>query len=431
LASLLTWPVLDRDVRVAQHTARAATGFGGHIPALDGIRGLAVLMVLIFHIFQVEPAPQHALLRLGYAGAMLGQTGVDLFFVLSGFLITGILYDAKGSRRYFINFYGRRALRIFPLYYGFSVVMLVLVPRILGFSVTELPWVSLLTFSANFAMAAGSAGGMLGHYWSLAIEEQFYLAWPFLVFALSRVALMRLCLASMIVSAWLRWMFESHGIPVFTLTPCRIDTLLVGAMLALAARSPTGLVEWSRRAGIATIVALAAAVPLYLALRNSGSASLQVIKYPLIAILYGALLTIGVTTSPGSWFGRLLTLGPLSNLGKYSYGIYVYHPPMIHVVGWFVALASARLALPAVHPAASLIVRVALIVGSSYTVAWVSWHVFERPFLSLKRYFEYDAREAEPRALASRSQAGATTARSRSRLGESAPTRAQPIGSEH
>jgi peptidoglycan/LPS O-acetylase OafA/YrhL len=396
VTSLLAWPVKARETESlgVRINSPEATGPGRHIPALDGIRGLAVLMVLIFHVFQVEPAPQHSLLRLGYAATRFGQTGVDLFFVLSGFLITGILYDAKGSRRYFLNFYGRRTLRIFPLYYGFSVVMLVLVPRLLGFRATELSWLSLGTFSANFAMAAGSGGGMLGHYWSLAIEEQFYLIWPFVVFSLGRSALMRVCLASMVVAAGARLVVESQGISSFMLTPCRMDTLLIGALLALAARGPLGLVEWSRRALIVALAALAIGLPLSAAMRGSGSVWLQVVKYPLIAALYGAVLVIGVSASSKSRVGRLLALKPLSSLGKYSYGIYVYHPPMIHVVGWFIGLTPTMLALPGGNPALGLVVRVALIAGGSYAVAWLSWHAFEKPFLGLKRYFEYGASEA-------------------------------------
>src|SRR5262249_33597725 len=84
---------------------------GRHLPDLDGLRGLAVLLVVVFHIYQVEPAPAHSALRALYSATRLGQTGVDLFFVLSGFLITGILFDTKQSRRYFLNFYGRRTLR--------------------------------------------------------------------------------------------------------------------------------------------------------------------------------------------------------------------------------------------------------------------------------------------------------------------------------
>jgi peptidoglycan/LPS O-acetylase OafA/YrhL len=93
-----------------------------HLPALDGLRGLAVLFVLVFHIFQVEAEPASGLLRLAYKSTRIGQTGVDLFFVLSGFLITGILSDTKGARHYFRNFYARRTVRIFPLYYGVLAV---------------------------------------------------------------------------------------------------------------------------------------------------------------------------------------------------------------------------------------------------------------------------------------------------------------------
>lgn len=232
---------------------------------------------------------------------------------------------------------------------------------------------------------------MLGHYWSLAIEEQFYLVWPVAVLWLGRVALMRVCLASMAVSAVLRWAVESRGISSFTLTPCRIDTLLVGALLALAARGPGALAGWSRRAAWLVPAAMVAAVPLYMTLRSGGSVTLQVVKYPLLAVLYGGLLVVGVTARPGSRVDRGLTARPLTLLGKYSYGIYIYHPAMIHLVGWLFATASVGSALQAVHPAVGLSVRIALIAAGTAAAVWVSWHGFERPFLSLKRYFEYEA----------------------------------------
>jgi peptidoglycan/LPS O-acetylase OafA/YrhL len=334
--------------------------------------------------------PRSTAWRLGFAATRFGQTGVDLFFVLSGFLITGILLDAKGSRRYFVNFYGRRTLRIFPLYYGFCFLTLAVLPPLVGSPVTGLTWLSLGTFTANFALAAGTDGGLIGHFWSLAIEEQFYLGWPFFVCYLGRSALMRVCVASLVGSAILRLIVGLQGISAFMLTPCRIDTLLVGALLALAASSPLGLIEWSRRATLLAVSALAAGLPFCLTMSGSGSALLQVIRYPIIACLYGAILVIAVTTPASSRTGRFLTFKPLALLGRYSFGMYVYHPPMIHLVHWLLGLTSFGLGIRDTVGGPELIVRVALIGAGSYALAWASWHGFERPFLSLKRFFEYE-----------------------------------------
>ncbi len=389
MSSLLAWPVARPLTARARPIAEAVAGPGRHVPALDGIRGLAVLLVLVFHIFQVEPAPRQTWLRLGYAATRFGQTGVDLFFVLSGFLITGILFDSKTSPRYFLNFYGRRTLRIFPLYYGVLVVLLVILPAVFGLRVTGIAPVWLWTFSANFAMAAGADGGMLGHFWSLAIEEQFYLAWPWIVYALGRAALMRVCLVSLVAAAGVRVLVESQGVSSFMITPCRVDTLLLGALLALAARSPLGLVDWSRQAVALALAALALGLPLCGTMRGSGSVWLQVVKYPLIAALYGAVLVLGVTAPRGSRIGQFFNHGALRNLGKYSFGLYVYHPPLIQGVHWLFQVVPGAAPLTEVHPAIALVVKVVIIAAGSYGLAWLSWHLYEKRFLALKRYFEY------------------------------------------
>ena len=129
---------------------------GTHLPALDGVRGLAVILVMVFHIFQVEPVPGPTLPRLLYMTTRLGQTGVDLFFVLSGFLITGILFDTKSSTRYFLNFYGRRTVRIFPLYYGVLVVALIVLPHLFGRRELGINSVWFWTYTANLPMSAGA-----------------------------------------------------------------------------------------------------------------------------------------------------------------------------------------------------------------------------------------------------------------------------------
>jgi peptidoglycan/LPS O-acetylase OafA/YrhL len=389
MASLSTAIVYQNDRAMARPAA--AIEPGRHIPALDGLRGLAVLLVLVFHIFQAEPAPAHRFLGLAYEATLLGQTGVELFFVLSGFLITGILYDAKSSRHYFRNFYGRRALRIFPIYYAVSIVVLVVVPRIVGFRTTGLSWLSLCTYSANFALAAGSDGGTLGHFWSLAIEEQFYLAWPIAVYFLDRSALIRVCWGSLLAAAAFRGVEEWLGYSSWLLTPGRIDTLLLGALLALAARSPQGLRGWSRGALIAALVSLAIGMLLRLAMGGSGSIWLPIFKYPMIGLFYCAVLVVGVTASSRSCAGCILHFGPLRNLGKYSYGIYVYHPLLVPIAAWMVREIVAATGGAGAQPGVEMLARLGLISGGSYATAWLSWHLMEKHFLSLKRCFEYDS----------------------------------------
>jgi peptidoglycan/LPS O-acetylase OafA/YrhL len=390
MSSLLAQRVSYSQTDSCSAVAVPPAGVGGHVPALDGIRGLAVLLVLIFHVFQVEPVPSHPVLRMGYAATLFGQTGVDLFFVLSGFLITGILLDSRASRRYFTNFYGRRTLRIFPLYYGSLVLFLVVLPRLVDVHVSGLSPVWFWTFSTNVAATHGLNAGGLGHYWTLAIEEQFYLVWPFVVFALSRAALIRACVASLVAAAALRVLVESRGISCFMITFCRIDTLVLGALLALAARSPRGLPGLARAAFWVGPVAIAVALPLCASMRGSGSIWLQGVKYPLIAVFYAAIMVIGITASAGSWAGRLVTLSPLRSLGKYSYGIYVFHPPLIEALRSWLRSPVAAQAIGGMHGGPLLALKLTLIFGASYALAYLSWHLYEKHFLVLKRHFEYD-----------------------------------------
>ncbi len=360
-----------------------------HVPGLDGIRGLAVLLVFVFHVFQAEPTPGGLAARLGYQLTRFGQTGVDLFFVLSGFLITGILYDARGSRSYYRNFYARRVLRIFPLYFGFAFLIIEVLPRLAGIRGTDLTWTALGTFSANFAMTAGVRGGLLGHFWSLAIEEQFYLLWPFVVAFFDRKSLLRICAVGIALAACGRWIVESRGISSFMVTPCRMDQLLVGSFLALAQRGPGGLRGWLRWLGPLGTAAVAMALVLTPALRDSRTAWPQVIKYPLLAVPFAALIVLAVAPGERSRIARVLERPFLRWLGKHSYGLYVYHPPLIVLLGWL----SARFA-PGIAPDSGFSVvgaglRFGLVSVLSCAAAWLSWTYFESPILRLKRYFEY------------------------------------------
>jgi peptidoglycan/LPS O-acetylase OafA/YrhL len=412
MTALLAWPAAFAAKQRSTPIAELVGSPERHLGALDGIRGLAVLLVLIFHIFQVEPAPAQALLRLGYSATRFGQTGVDLFFVLSGFLITGILLDTKKSSRFFTNFYGRRALRIFPLYYGVLVVFVLVLPRLIGGPITGVPYISFWTFTTNFSLTAGADGGALGHFWSLAIEEQFYLVWPVVVFALSHRALLRVCFISLAAAAILRVWVESQGISSFMLTLCRIDTLLLGAVVAATARSPLGEKDWSRPAFLVAVFALLLSLPLCLFMRGSGSATLAAVKYPLIALFYAAFLVLGITAGAGSLSSRVLCSRMLRSLGKYSFGIYVYHPPLIAAIGHLFGVFGWNAPDSGAPAGLVLSVKIVMILAASIGTAWLSWNLYEKRFLALKRYFEYgrSVRETPERMNHAAAPAGVTIA---------------------
>jgi peptidoglycan/LPS O-acetylase OafA/YrhL len=341
-----------------------------------------------------------------------GWEGVDLFFVLSGFLITGILLDAKGGRHYFRNFYARRVLRIFPIYYLTIAVVLLLsllpvvarhFPDATEFSRVQ-PWYWTYTTNYLVALHGWAAAPMRStHLWSLAVEEQFYLIWPALVLLVDRRTLARICIGFLIVCPLLRLGLFLTGTDVTVLqviTPTRLDTLGLGALLAIAARSEGGLMRWRRPLGYAAlgcIAALASTLAFRIRIADQ-SPEIATIGYSLIACVCGALVTFATTTPAGTVTHRFLAHPALRAIGRYSYAMYIFHFP---IVGLLHARHLAPDSMPTIlgsHLPAQLAFT-ALCFGLTYAVAFVSWHLFEQPILKLKEHFPYDR---EPKSVSVR-----------------------------
>lgn len=359
----------------------------GHIPALDGIRGLAILLVTIYRFAGTHDegsAPRWLLPVLEF-----GTHGVDLFFVLSGFLITGILFDAKGESHYFRNFYARRTLRIFPLYYGTLALVLIGLP-LLGLGTAWLKATgdlsSLWWYGSNIMMSATGLWnfGGLNHFWSLCVEEHFYLVWPLVIYACSRQTAMRVCIAAFLLSAGSRvaWMVaggNSAAAEVFTLF--RLDALCAGAWIALAARGPHGLtnmIPWARGVLVATGLLL---LPL-IALRMQ----VKTVPTTLYACFFAAFIVLAVASAKQGWLSFLGRTKTLLWLGKYSYGMYVYQNLLlVGFAGFFTAGTLTNLTGSAVLGRIGFILSMSLLTAA---IAWVSWHAYEKRWLAWKHYFE-------------------------------------------
>jgi len=384
---------------------------GERVPVLDGIRGVAILLVMVFHFWEngtSRTGPtlwQHVYMYL----AGMGWTGVDLFFVLSGFLITGILYDARASTHYFRVFYGRRTVRIFPLYYAALIFFFVAVQFLLAHihhgvsaamrdSIHTTPIAKLFAWTYIINWYEGFRGWEaiphpLQHFWSLAIEEQFYLVWPFLVLKLSRRRLIAVCFAIMAAAFTLRGiLFEMHRpVAAYTWTICRADSLAVGAIVALCFRDPDDwkiLLKWARRLvlpALCGLILVRALNPDCMAgPGDAPSLSMDTLGISLNGIFFAFCIALAMGTPSGSRTRRTLGNPFLRFFGKYSYCLYVCHLPIIAVLAK-AGFSSDQIALR-LHTSQLMGVLIVNAIGFalSLSVALASWNLYEKQWLKLK-----------------------------------------------
>jgi peptidoglycan/LPS O-acetylase OafA/YrhL len=373
--------------------------FKTRFPALDGIRAFAILMVFMDHFGGGSHGG--AVLRLVNIVRQRGWMGVDLFFVLSGFLITGILFDTRRDSKYFQRFFARRSLRILPVFYLVVVVLLLLTP------VFQYQWhwghLSFLVYIGNFFANANfglytvesanhhpTADAFIGHLWSLCVEEQFYLLWPILVWWIAdRGRLLAAALGISALALGLRlamvWYLPAPLAEqwIIRTLPFRMDSLLIGAVLALLLRGPAAdawqrAAKWFFVGGGALTLAIFFLSPAY------DSPWLLTIGLTLIAISSAGL--IGTTLRVGSPAFRLFSLKPLKVLGKYSYGFYIFH--VLYGFAWIGFLVYLGQRLHSMALAGLIALPVNFIV--TFLVAKLSFDLFESKFLRYKVHFEYD-----------------------------------------
>lgn len=366
-----------------------------HVPSLDGVRGIAILLVMAYHF-------SNSLSSFGFGGPILGffrigWCGVDVFFALSGFLITGILLDTKASPAYFGNFYARRILRIFPLYYGALLVVFLIrlaLPDagIWGshdglLSPGSLLWPVLYLQNVAMTLQGPAVTGVTTHYWSLAVEEHFYIIWPLLVWLGTRRQVVVLALGAALFSVLARgllWLYGADLDAVVALTPLRMDGLATGAIASVAIRTySAGLV--AQRAWFAFLTSGTLLIGL-IALRHTTSQmdpAIWILAYPLVAIT----TTTGLLVAMGEGLvQRLASISPLRWFGKYSFGLYVWHP----IIGML--LLHSHVALVPRGTGKSIVLLAALTtLALDLLVAWLSYNLWEKHFLDLKRHFSSGA----------------------------------------
>ena len=339
------------------------------IPQLDAVRGIAILLVLIHN---GDSFPSLHLRPISTYGWM----GVDLFFVLSGFLITGTLLDAKQSEAYFKNFYARRCLRIWPLYYSLLIFMFLIIPRLHAADAHAIferssPWWAYPFFLQNcFVAIPEEAAGALGVTWSLGIEELFYLIWPLIVRYFSSVQIKRIAIVVILLSPALRFFLVLHHVNIYSNYFCRLDGLMAGALLAILLRSDAFVpLKHVKLACLAFLIAASLAIladdhhALWITFSMTSLAS--------VSFLYLSLF------SQWKWLQFFFRNRFLTYTGIISYGLYLLHK---------IPLDGTKELHPNWHPFLSI----AVIFVSSYLLAAISWLLLEKPFLKLKRFFDLE-----------------------------------------
>jgi peptidoglycan/LPS O-acetylase OafA/YrhL len=371
-----------------------AFDFRQRMPALDGLRGLAILSVFLYHYAGGrDQHPTSLLLRAMYGVTQFGWAGVDLFFVLSGFLITGILFDTQNDPGYFRKFYARRSLRIFPIYYLFLAVT-----AVVGVAI-GVHWRS---GDGWFLLYAGFPAALISpeiipqsayiritHLWSLCMEEQFYLVWPWMIAVLAAPKrILRTCVALMCGALALRALVWGAGWLgagwAYTFLPFRMDSLALGAALAILIRGQ----HTEKLAKAAPYVLGVAAAGLLVVFGASGTTEhdgpwMNTIGFTLIAWASGSLLVLGVLRHGAIY--KIFSAAALRTLGKYSYGLYLYHFPLAVVLDPLKPPLGHLLHSEIAGKVVFVIVGLAINLG----VAWASFRFIEGPIMELKRAFRY------------------------------------------
>jgi peptidoglycan/LPS O-acetylase OafA/YrhL len=375
------------------------------IPELDGIRGVAILFVIIFHFGPYLPKHFNVANRFYLFFVGMGWIGVDLFFVLSGFLITRILLNTKHSAHYFKSFYIRRALRILPIYYlGVFIFFDCLMPlthisslHLTNVLAPESPggleqlwyWFHISNWQSAFGVYAFTP---IGHIWSLAIEEQFYLVWPLVVLLCGESSLMAVCIGLIVVLSGLRYLpvFQTiqviHTEFIYRLTPFRIEPLLFGAILALAEARQLfreTAKQWGEFLFMFGCIGMVGAVLMAYGPQYN-SKPMSTFGLTAVAVTCFSVVLFGIRNSGSALArSRILRSPILTQCGKYSYSMYIFQTPLQYLLPQKTILYF----VPFLDGFAASILAILLGISLSYLAARCSWALIEQRFLRLKDRF--------------------------------------------
>lgn len=364
-----------------------------HMPQLDALRAVAVLSVLLFHII-----PEY------FDKSPLGWLGVRFFFVLSGFLITGILLRGRerveagtaGAGFSLRQFYVRRFLRIFPIYY---LVLFTL--AVCGAGEIRQSFFWHLGYLSNFKFVAdGYFHVWTAHFWTLAIEEQFYLLWPAIILFIPRRFLLPVLVLAIIIGPAYRYLAlarEFSGLACEVLLPSSLDTLATGALLAVLLNQPGIRGVQRRLIAVVGWSAFIAFVTIQLLERKGLGNSLSYAVADSVFAVFAAAVIAGAAYGYSGWRRSILEFKPLLYVGTISYGLYVYHEIATTTVDALVEAKRLHLA-----PWGLIALKFAL----TFLAAALSWRFFEKPMNNLKRFFPYDPNSPGSVAVASGSAVG-------------------------
>jgi peptidoglycan/LPS O-acetylase OafA/YrhL len=358
------------------------------MPELDGIRAIALLMVLVYHyVANLVPARPYTLLWFPIVPLRSLSVGVDLFFVLSGFLIGGILLDAKGSASYFGAFYGRRVFRIFPLYFAWYGLYLVLLasgvlnwlPSARDIFAPTIPAWWYAVFLQNVASAHLRDFGpqWLATTWSLAIEEQFYAVAPLLIRALNSTTLLWLCLAAIVAAPILRVSYGANWYAQDLLTWCRADDLALGILAAIVVRE-RGAWEWFLSKQSVLIAGFVGLLALDGYLSVKGFLGQGFFERTLLGTGWGLFFWTGlmiVVTGALPLVRSVLASPILRYVGKVSFAVYIFHQPLLYLLHNVFFKADPVITGFPTFGATLLSLAIA------FGLADLSWRFFEHPLI--------------------------------------------------